>query len=292
VTAALGSAAGGRADAATLETATAGARKRAQAAHDAATAELGGLKPSRPVAELEALLVAAKPQCRVIVQLGSRRTACSPPMALMAELGRAKRRAELEAKAERAAAELAKLRSVRQANSDAVAIAGYLTALGIQVDVDRVNRFLTLLTVLVVECGGGLALALAVALSGPAWTPTEASPDGLDTEAPTARTLPAATTDALPATGHPQTPPARAPDTLSVRPERTRPVTVVRPSRVITWLEQHGGRAETSMRRLANAIGRSPSGVHEELRRLVACGRVTASSGPRGTVLALATKAH
>ena len=33
---------------------------------------------------------------------------------------------------------------------------------------------------------------------------------------------------------------------------------------------------------------RSPSGVHEELRRLVASGVLTAASGPRGTIMAVA----
>ena len=56
----------------------------------------------------------------------------------------------------------------------------------------------------------------------------------------------------------------------------------------MAWLRLQGGRAETSMRRLASELGRSPSGVHEGLRRLVASGLITAVSGPRGTVLALA----
>jgi DNA-binding Lrp family transcriptional regulator len=46
------------------------------------------------------------------------------------------------------------------------------------------------------------------------------------------------------------------------------------------------------MRRLASALGRSPSGVHEELRRLVASGLITAVFGPRGTALALADAGH
>ena len=45
------------------------------------------------------------------------------------------------------------------------------------------------------------------------------------------------------------------------------------------------------MRRLASALGRSPSGVHEELRRLVASGLITAAFGPRGTVLAMVDSA-
>jgi hypothetical protein len=50
VMAALGSAAGGRTNAATAEIATAEARNRAQAAYDAASAELTALKPSCPEA--------------------------------------------------------------------------------------------------------------------------------------------------------------------------------------------------------------------------------------------------
>ena len=55
VSAALGSAAGGRANAATQETAMADVRTKAQAAYDIAKTELATLKPARPVAELEAM---------------------------------------------------------------------------------------------------------------------------------------------------------------------------------------------------------------------------------------------
>jgi hypothetical protein len=96
-----------------------------------------------------------------------------------------------------------------------------------------------------------------------------------------------------------RTTPADAPNTpvngASGQIGRQRPAEPVRPSTLralasglIEWLRLHGGRAETSMRRLASAIGRSPSGVHEELRRLVASGAISAVSGPRGTLLALA----
>jgi hypothetical protein len=44
----------------------------------------------------------------------------------------------------------------------------------------------------------------------------------------------------------------------------------------------------SAITRLADALGRSRSGVHDELRRLVASGLVTAASGPRGTILTLA----
>jgi hypothetical protein len=98
-------------------------------------------------------------------------------------------------------------------------------------------------------------------------------------------------------TGHSRTPDKR-PERSGARPERTpeyprtntrppRPITVRPPSGVVEWLAQQGGRAETSRRRLATALGRSPSGVHDELHRLVASGAITMTAGRRGTLLAL-----
>ena len=174
VTAALGSAAGGRANAAATETATTDARTKAQAAYDAAKAEMAKLPNARPVGELEALLASAKPQCRIVVTLNRRDTVCGPPAALVAELGRAKRRAELEAKIDGASAELASIQPARVANSDAKALARYLGALGLEVGTGRLNDLLVLLAVVMIEGGGGLSLAIGMALSGP---PQPLSPD-------------------------------------------------------------------------------------------------------------------
>jgi hypothetical protein len=110
ITAALGSASGGRTNAATIETATTDARTKAQAAYDAAKAELDGLKPARPAAELEPLIRSARPVCRIVVTLSRRDTVCEPPPVLVAELGRSKRRAELEGKIEKAITDLAAAR--------------------------------------------------------------------------------------------------------------------------------------------------------------------------------------
>src|SRR6476469_8067963 len=164
VTAALGSAAGGRQNAATAETATADARKRLQGAYDAAKAELDALRPSRAVGELEALVAGTKPVCREVQDFRSRRTECSPPAALVAELGRAKRRAELEAKIERASGELANIQPARVANSDAKALTRYLGALGFEVSPDRLSDLLVLLSVVMIEVGGSLALAVGMVL--------------------------------------------------------------------------------------------------------------------------------
>ena len=153
VTAALGSAMGGRANAAIEEKDTTDKRTKAQAAYDVAKAELATLKPSRPVAELEAMRKSWHER------MGKKDAWFYEP-----ELARAKRRAELEAKVERAAAELANTGSAKVANSDALALAAYLSALGIETSADRVNKLLVLLAVLVIECGGGLALAVGMAL--------------------------------------------------------------------------------------------------------------------------------
>jgi hypothetical protein len=136
VTAALGSAAGGRANAATTETATTDARKRAQDAYDAAKAELATLKPTRPVTELEAMRASWHQR------MGKR-----DPWFYEPELARAKRRAELEAKIERVASELASTGPAKQANSDARTLARYLQALGVNTTPEHLNDLLVLLAV-------------------------------------------------------------------------------------------------------------------------------------------------
>ena len=82
VSAALGSAAGARTNAATAETDTTDTRQKAQASYNTAKAELDALKASRPVAELEPLVEAARPVCRIVVTTGSRETVCAKPAAL------------------------------------------------------------------------------------------------------------------------------------------------------------------------------------------------------------------
>ena len=52
--------------------------------------------------------------------------------------------------------DLAAARGAKVANSDARALADYLKGLGFDVDQERVNRWLVLLAVLLVECGAGL----------------------------------------------------------------------------------------------------------------------------------------
>jgi hypothetical protein len=269
----FGSAAGGRQNAATAETATADARKRLQGTYDVAKAELDALKPSRAVGELEALIAGAKPVCREVQDFKSRRTECSPPASLVAELGRAKRRAELEGKVERASAELASIQPARVANSDAKALTRYLSAFGLEVSPDRLNDLLVLLAVVTIETGGGLALAIGMALGTTPGSPPAASETlGVQTGPKTE----------MPAVDAPV-------DSPSVQASRqsTTVVHVTADQDLAAWLRLKGGRVSTSMRRLAQELGRSPAGVHIEIGRLAAAGVLTAAPSSRGTVLTL-----
>jgi len=108
---------------------------------------------------------------------------CGPPAGLVAELGRAKRRADLEVKLDQASSELSSIQPARVANSDAKVLTRYLGALGFEVSPDRLNDLLVLLAVVTIETGGGLSLSIGMALSGPFGRATEALSDTPDTEA-------------------------------------------------------------------------------------------------------------
>jgi hypothetical protein len=148
-------------------------------------------------------------------------------------------------------------------------LARYLAALGADIGPDRLNDLLVLLTVALVEMGGGLSLALGMALSA----------------APAGRPEAAASTPAD-QPGQSDQPPVHAQSsTLATAPVHP----AMRPCTVVDWVAGQGGRALTSRRKLADALGRPPTTVADELARLVAAGAVRATPGPRGTVLELAT---
>jgi hypothetical protein len=134
-------------------------------AYEAARDELAKLAPARPAAELEALIRGAQrnPRTAGCTALnGSLRVTCAK---LEAEFARARQLDTLKADMDRASADLTKTGTPKIANSDAVALASYLAGLGIDTSADRINKLLVLLAVLVIECGGGLALAVGMALS-------------------------------------------------------------------------------------------------------------------------------
>ena len=291
VSAALGSAAGARTNAATVETDTTDTRQKAQASYNTAKAELDTLKTSRPVAELEPLVEAARPVCRIVVTTGSRETVCAKPAALLAEFGRAKRRAQLEATMQKATTDLA-ANKTKVANSDAKALASYLTGLGFEIDAERVNKWLVLLAVLLVECGAGISMTIGLALSAPA---VAAAVNQSGQQEPAAQTVVAAAVSqpgAAPATVASQSGPPVAnvvsqngPTAAIVASHGT--VSSHGGSAILTALSHSGGRVE-SIRKLADHVGRPRSAVTAEVQAMVAGGLVTMARGRHGTVVALA----
>jgi hypothetical protein len=163
----------------------------------------------------------------------------------------------LQAQIERASAVL-NAGSVRPANTDALALARYLSAIGLDATPERLNDILTLLAVVMIEAGGGLALALGLALS----------------ERPAVRCRTPAETPNVQANAQ------RVMHT-------TKSGAIDRPASVADWLAAKGGRATVSMRRLATELGCSPSSVHGELRRLALAGALSVKPTPRGTQIAV-----
>jgi hypothetical protein len=289
ITAALGSASSGRINAATAEQTITDQRTKLQATYDAAHTELATLKPTRPVAELDALVVSAKLVCRIAVETGKRDTVCIKAPALTAELGRAHRRAELERRIETASAGLTTLRPAKVANSDAAALAGYLSAVGITADADTVNRWLVILAVLVIECCGGLALAVGIALSAglshvpqagqKASTSTEHSEPGhagtrrMDTkkDASTSARISRPAASALPVPGDVDTSP------LSVAGVQ-----------FLAHLRERGGVLVAGQRAMADALGWSKSWTNVVLHELATAGVVRLATSRSGTMVALA----
>jgi hypothetical protein len=126
-----------------------------------AKTELGRLASSRTVLEVEALIGAFKPICRMV--RGD--SVCSKPVPLIAELARAKRRQELEAILGAAGVQIASGPAVTVADPGASALVTYLSALGISASPDLVAQWLNLVPVLALELGSALAGVLVASVS-------------------------------------------------------------------------------------------------------------------------------
>jgi hypothetical protein len=297
VVAALGSAKGGRENAALEEKDATDKRKKAQKAYDDANTELETMKSGqkiRAVGELEALLAGQpKGPCKQIVRVGQglRQVDCAPSpkvTALSAELGRAKRKVELEASLKAAADELKATQSTKQANSDAAALVDYLAAVGINTTVDRVNKLLVLLAVLIVECGGGLALAVGVSLSAVSGAPS----DQMSTKEITVREVSSGGSGDKPLTSSPVSTPTGnlplAPSgqllALPIAASTNRDTAGLH---LLALLQRKGGILIGGQRRMAKALGWSKSWTHRVLHTLAESGHVQLSTDSRGTVVRL-----
>jgi hypothetical protein len=257
-------------NAAATEVATTGSRQRAEAAYEQARTALAQLAPSRPLAEVEAMLAVAKPTCRVTVLNGKRDTFCTPNASLVAERARAQRRVELQAQMDRASAALNDA-PAHVANTDTRALQRYLGALEIRIDADRLNDLLTLLAVLVIECGGGMALAVGMALGEkPLSEQTVHSSPGHSTTHTIAET------------------PAASKERAGVHTVHSPPKTSR--DRLLALVHNANGALRTGHRALGEALGISATRAGQLLKGLAADGAIRVRAGKTGSVITLVPK--
>jgi hypothetical protein len=122
-------------------------------------AELGKLKESRPLSELEPLVASARPTCRIYVTAERRETVCAKDPKLLSEYGRAKRKAELEAKIDST-----KQGTDKTADPLAAASAFYLGAAGYRFSSDELSIWLYLVPVLFLEIGSAFSVIVVRAM--------------------------------------------------------------------------------------------------------------------------------
>ena len=153
---------------------------------------------------------------------------------------------------------------------------------------DRLNDLLALLAVLMIEAGGGLSLAIGMALSGSVRV-ASALPADLPARSDTSDTRPAEVVGIRPLVGQrdPDRPTEVTGTLRTVRQVGVRAPVQAAGCDVLAWLATAGGTTE-GVRRLAQVLGRPRSTVFDECRRLAAAGHLTMTRGRRGTVLTLA----
>ena len=174
VVAAVGSATGQRLSAALSEDNTATRRADSQKTIDEATAHLATLTTTRPSgsvqAEIDGILInPVLDGCKEINGPRTRET-CPRVSELRTELATAqateKDRAKTQATLDEAHTELVSLPPPKVVNSDAVAVVQLLQAFGYNPTVAEINTALAILSVLVMELGGSVSLAVGLALGG------------------------------------------------------------------------------------------------------------------------------
>jgi hypothetical protein len=179
-----------------------------------------------------------------------------------------------------AQAELARISAPKQANSDAAALVGYLAAFGVIVQPDAINRILVLLAVLVIECGGGLALAVGLSLSEhrEQGVREQVFAEQSAVRSPAFRANTANTRKEAPPTRS-----ERSPNAVVFATVRNCSRKAVG-DRLVSALRERGGPFHTSIRRLARHLGTTPRTLHTVAGGLMAAGVVSVIAGRQGSV--------
>ena len=188
-------------------------------------ADLAALKPSRSVGELEPLVATARAnRCRIDVSLrGGRNTVCSKDPALLAELGRARARLELETKLARAETK----KPVTDADPLAANVGYYLGFLGYRIATPDLSRWLYLIPVALIEFTSAFGIVVYRAVS-----------TGRDGPKPRPATVPS---DHPPAKREPQPSRATVPSRGTVLPFRNNGAK----ARVLALIQSHAARHGT-----------------------------------------------
>lgn len=252
--------------------------QKAEDRYGRASKELASLKPSRPVAEVEALVASyGRGQGRCAVENGTGRMVCpqAAPTSLLAELARAKRKAELDAILNEAAPNTGTV----VADPGSQALATYLGSLGIVVSPDTLSQWLNLIPVLALELGSALAFVVVGSL-----------PKGIEIAQPQPITLVQTTTKPRPTT---VVQPKPQPLTV-VQPSKPQPITLptALPSPqlagiLVRYLQDHGGSIFTTERGLAEVLGSNKPMVRKTMHILANQGVLALEATKRGTKLAI-----
>jgi hypothetical protein len=166
-------------------------------------------------------------------------------------------------------ADLAHTGLAKVANSDALALSVYLQGLGFNIDADRVNKLLVLLAVLVIECGGGLALAVGMALSD----------KGMSAQ-PVRR-----------GATHPIMTSSIEMRAIAAEESRVRTVHSSRQTsraRILAMVRDANGVLRTGHRALADSLGISPTRAGQLLRDLAIGGVIRVRTSKMGSVITFA----
>jgi hypothetical protein len=222
---------------------------------------------------MEALVAGAKPQCRISMTLErGRETICAKPAPLIAELGRAKRRVELEATI--AAAEKAvETAPAAVKDADPLAAAYYMTAAGWKVAAETVSPWLYLLPVLFLELGSALGLVVA-------------GTSDVGEKAPDNQTVPRGA-------GHTPTPQhAEKPAVAEEVPPSTTVHCLPRLARdrLFDMVRDAKGGLRATHQALGTALGISATRSGQLLKQLAADGAIRVRASKTGSVITLAPK--
>jgi hypothetical protein len=180
-------------------------------------------------------------------------------------------------------AELERMAAPKQANSDAAALAGYAAALGFNIQTDTLNRLLALLAVLVVECGGGLALAVGMSLSERA---EQGVPNRVFANDPAVRSSAFRANTSNTRQDVPRTRSERSPNAVVFAPVQRCSRKAIG-DKLIATLRDRGGPLQTSIRRLAQHLGTTPTTLHTVANELMGAGLVRVDAGRQGSVFRL-----